>query len=131
MTDADLLSYLDEALPASEMANLEQTLRSDAACRTRLALLIAERDAGWHSVSSIWRRQRMSCPSRSQLGSYLLDVLPADEVQFVRLHLDATGCRFCQANLDDLRHQQAELPTTTESRRRKYFQSSVGHLHSR
>ncbi|MBS0210299.1 MAG: hypothetical protein JSS27_15240 [Planctomycetes bacterium] len=129
MNDADLLAYLDEQLPAGEMARLEQALRGDEALRARLARLLRERDAGLHSLAAIWRRGRISCATRSQLGSYLLGVLPTAEAEFLRLHLEVTGCRYCLANLDDLQSQRSAAATpATESRRRRYFQSSVGRL---
>jgi hypothetical protein len=38
------------------------------------------------------------------------------------------GCRFCTANLLDLRRQQEEGADAAVSRRRKYFDSSAGYL---
>ena len=44
------------------------------------------------------------------------------------VHLDVVGCRYCQANLADLENQQAEHDTASQTRRRRYFQSSAGYL---
>ena len=47
---------------------------------------------------------------------------------YVRFHVEMVGCRICGANLADLRAQQAEMDRASETRRRKYFQSSAGML---
>ena len=87
------------------------------------------RDAGVHSVGEIWRRQRLSCPSREQLGSFLLGALDdGPHANYITFHLQKIGCRFCQANLEDLRRQQEETAETVKTRRTKYFQSTAGHL---
>ena len=131
LRQSDLDAYLDEALPAEEMARIEKVLRNDPELRRRLAATNARRDAGVHSLGEIWRRHRLSCPSRQQLGSYLLEALPDDQAQYVRFHLEEIGCRFCSANLADLETEEAEAPDAAVTRRRKYFQSSVGHLRRR
>ncbi len=125
---SDLEAYLDEALPPDEMARIELVLRKDPHLSRQLAVINARRDAGVHSLGEIWRRHRVSCPPREQLGSYLLDALPEESAEYVRFHLKVVGCRWCQANLTDLRTQQAEAPEAVETRRRKYFQSSAGYL---
>lgn len=126
--DADLEAYLDEALPTPRMAEIEQALRSDPGLLERLSAVSARRDAGQHSLGAIWRRHRLSCPTREQLGSFLLGGLSADHASYVAFHVDQVGCRRCQANLADLKTQQVEEHATVETRRRKYFQSSAGHL---
>lgn len=127
-SDQQLQSYLDEALPAASMANVEQQLRTDAGLRERLVALAGQREAGVHGLGEIWRRQRLSCPSRSQLGSYLLGTLDGEVQSYVEFHLEQVGCRWCGANLEDLRQQQSELANKADTRRRKYFQTSVGYL---
>jgi hypothetical protein len=130
---ADLHAYLDEALPAETMAAMEDALRHDPQLTAQLAEIIARRDAGVHSLGDIWRRHRLSCPAREQLGSHLLGILSDEESAYVAFHLDTIGCRYCQANFDDLKSQHVEsaaqiVTDRTASRRRKYFQSSAGHL---
>lgn len=128
IANSELEAYLDEALPAAHMAQLEQALRGDAALRARLAELIARRDAGVHSLGAIWRRHRLSCPTRDQLGSYLLGAIETAEADYIGFHLEVIGCRYCQANLEDLKsRQQAEDPQRV-ARRSRYFQSSAGLL---
>jgi hypothetical protein len=128
ITQSDLQAYLDEALAPAEMAAIETELRNQPELLQQLAAINARRDAGVHSVGEIWRRQRLSCPSREQLGSHLLGALDQPQSEYIDFHLAKIGCRYCQANLEDLRRQQQEKAETTSTRRRKYFQSTAGHL---
>jgi len=127
-TTAELEAYLDEALPIEQMTAIEDALRNDSALAERLAATNGRRDAGVHSVGEIWRRHRLSCPSREQLGSYLLGVLAADAADYVKFHVEQIECRYCAANLEDLRSQQSAANREQVQRRQRYFQSSVGHL---
>ena len=128
ITDSDLSAYLDEALPAEQMAWIEQSLREDEELARRLADLIGRRDAGLHSVGDIWRRRRLSCPTREQLADYLAGRLDKEETEYIRFHLTVVGCQVCQANHDDLKSEQPATPSDEDAgrRRHKYFQSSVG-----
>ncbi len=130
-SQTDLEAYLDEALPTEAMAAIERALRDDAKLVRELAAINARRDAGMHSLGEIWRRHRLSCPAREQLGNYLLGVLEDDAAGFIRFHLEVSGCRTCRANLDDLKYSQTVEPAAVDSRRKKYFQSSAGHLRRR
>lgn len=127
-TESELEAYLDEALVPDEMAAVESALRHDQELGKRLAAINGRRDAGMHSIGEIWRRHRVSCPTREQLGSYLLRTLDKDQAEYLRFHLEEIGCRFCRANLDDLKMHQEESSEATVSRRTKYFQSSAGYL---
>ena len=131
LTQTDLEAYLDEALPADAMAAIEQALRGDAKLARELATINARRDAGLHSLGEIWRRHRLSCPTREQLGSYLLGVLEDGVAGFVKFHLEVSGCRTCHANFEDLKNRQIDEPAAVDTRRKKYFQSSAGHLRRR
>jgi hypothetical protein len=128
ISQSELQAYLDEALPPEEMAAIEGELRQRPELLTQLAAINARRDAGVHSVGEIWRRQRLSCPAREQLGSFLLGALDAGQADYIEFHLQTIGCRYCQANLDDLRRQQDETTESVKTRRTKYFQSTAGHL---
>jgi len=127
-TDQELLAYLDELLSVEMMSQVEETLRHSDSLRVRLAQLSRQRDQGAHSVGEIWRRNHLSCPSRSQLGGYLLETLAPDFQSYVEFHLNQTGCRYCVANLEDLKAGLSTASTETERRRQKYFQSSAGFL---
>ena len=50
-----------------------------------------ERDRGDHSIGAVWRREHLSCPTREQLGSYLLEVLDEEIQDYVRFHLETVG----------------------------------------
>lgn len=130
MSDAhteELLAYLDEGLPAERMAVIEKLLRDSEPMRRQLATLARERDQGGLTVGEVWRRNRLSCPTRSQLGSYLLGALDTGEQDYVEFHLETVGCRACAANLSDLRQANSAVPEK-QRRRRKYYESSAGLL---
>lgn len=128
-TNAELDAYLDEALPPDRMAAIEHAVRSDEALTERLAEINAQRDAGLHSLGGVWRRRRLTCPTREQLGSYALGVLPGDFAGYVRFHLEVVGCRWCVANLQDLHAREAvDDDDDSRHRRKRYFESSVGGL---
>lgn len=126
-SDDDLLAYLDEMLPADRMTAVEADLRADEALRLRVAAVARRRDHGVHSVGEIWRRSRLSCPTRNQLGSFLLGTLSPTMVSYIEFHLRSIGCRLCAANLQDLERSMKTTPEST-ARRRRFFESSAGHL---
>lgn len=125
---AELESYLDEALSPVEMAAVEVALRDQPELLRELADIHHRRDAGVHSLGEMWRRHRVSCPSREQLGSHLLGALPEADTQYIVFHLERVGCRYCRANLADLENKQKEAVEAVAVRRRRYFQSSAGYL---
>ncbi len=125
---SELEAYLDEALPTEQMAEVEESLRADPTLVEQLTAINSRRDAGVHSLGEVWRRERLSCPSREQLGSFLLGVLPEETAAYITFHIEKIGCRYCTANLADLRAQQAEADAGSPARREKYFQSSAGYL---
>ena len=126
-TDAELAAFLDEALQPQRCAELEQQLRTDESLRGRLVEVRGRETAGLHTIGGIWRRSRLSCPDRSALGAFLLGTLDAEHANYIQYHLDEVGCRYCQANLEDLKaaSQPSDQPT---KRRQKYFQTSAGYL---
>jgi hypothetical protein len=127
-TREQLEGYLDDALDDAESARVEQALRQSEALRRQLRSLMLERDRGEHSIGAIWRRRRLTCPTREQLGTYLLGVHEADYQDYLDFHLQTIGCAYCLANLADLRSQQQEAVPEVRSRRRRYFESSAGLL---
>ncbi len=130
ISDAHWEAFLDEALAADEMAALEQRLREQPELSARLAELIARRELRGHSLGAVWRRHRLSCPSRVQLGSYLLTTLTESELRYIAFHVDELGCRACSANLADLRARHSTAEEPAPPRRQRYFESSA-HLLSR
>jgi hypothetical protein len=128
ITDQMLLAYIEESLPSESMSRIETALRTDEPLRARLGQLIGRRDSGVHTVGDIWRRHRLSCPSRELLGSYLLGAMMDDQADYIKFHLEHIGCRYCQSNLEDL--SASHHRDSVSARRRKYFQSSVGRMRS-
>jgi len=70
----------------------------------------------------------LSCPTREQLGSFLLEVLDEAQADYVRFHLETILCPFCVANLADLKELQQEPVTTARQRRKRFFQTSASYL---
>lgn len=126
-TDDEIVAFLDEMLPPERMAAFETALRESDNMRQRFATVSRRRDQGVHSVGEIWRRRSLSCPSRAELGSFLLGTLDTDQQQYLDFHLRTIGCRYCVANVADL---QGELNKSDEAprRRKKFFESSAGLL---
>lgn len=129
ITREQLHAYLDDALSETETSRIEQTLRGNEALRRQLQQVMQERDRGEHSLGAIWRRERLTCPGRETLGSYLLQVLDEGEQEYIRFHLEAVGCPFCVANLADLEAQKQEPPPQARERRQRIFRSTAGSLH--
>jgi hypothetical protein len=127
-TELELEAYLDEALSPQEMASVEKTLRSQPALLKRLTAINGRRDAGLHTLGAIWRRHRVSCPTRQQLGGMILGTLSGEHAEFITFHIERVGCRLCRANLEDLQRQQREAQADATTRRQRYFQSSAGYL---
>jgi hypothetical protein len=127
-TNYDLESYLDESLDVRDMAAIETALREDRRLLAKLAEIQSRRECGAHSVAAIWRRHRLSCPRRDDLGNLLLDTLDAEQRDYIFFHITEVGCRMCQANLQDLQNQQKQTDPTSHHRRRRYFQSSASLL---
>lgn len=127
-TTIELEAYLDEQLSPELMAEVEQALRADPQLVSELVAINSRREAGVHSLGGVWRRHRLSCPSREQLGSYLLGAMSKEQREYVKFHLETVGCRYCLAGLEDLRLQQQEAVEVVSSRRAKYFQTSAGYL---
>ena len=127
ITNNQLLAYFDEMLPVNEMAIVEQSLRDSKELQNRLVLLANSRDKGVHSVGEIWRQDRLSCPSRAQLGNYLLGMLDDSLSDYIQFHIETIGCRICSASLEDMKTTLDATPETKQ-RRQKFFESSAGHL---
>lgn len=127
-TDQQLQAYLDESLEVQLMAAIESQLRSDGELRERLVEIVGARSAGVHGIGEIWRRNRLTCPNRQQLGSYLLGVADSQGQDYIRFHIETVGCRVCRANLDDLQRQREEQKAEAQTRRQRILHSSVGYL---
>ena len=131
ITLEDLHGYLDEALSDDASSRVETALRSSPQLRAALSRLIEDRDRGEHSIGAVWRRHRLTCPTREELGNLLLGVLDDDYKAYIEFHLKTIACGYCQANLMDLQERQKESKGQVQQRRQKMFASSAGYLPSR
>jgi hypothetical protein len=125
--DMVLRDYLADALAPEQSARVEKALRDSAELRARLEDVRQNRtDGHLHTLGAIWNRSRLTCPSRQQLGSFLLDALNPELASYLTFHLEIIECPFCQANLDDLKlqSQTATSAHASKSRQRRILQSS-------
>lgn len=125
--DGDLLAFLDEMLPGPRAVVIEKKLRESPALQQRAAGLLRRRDQGGHTLGEIWRRHRLSCPTRSQLSDYLTGVLPPEFTSYIQFHVHEIGCAPCAANLADLEKASANESDRT-AREKRFYDSSAGRL---
>lgn len=125
--DEDALrDYLADRLPPEESARVEKALRDSASLRALLEdVRDGREDVQLHSLGAVWRRARLTCPSRQQLGSLLLDALDPELADYYRFHLEVVECPFCLANLADLQAQGASAAAAGRDRRRRILKSSA------
>ena len=126
-SDHELVAFLDEALDPGRSSEVERAVRTDPELRDRLRMIRDRENAGLHTIGAIWRRSRLSCPKRTELAQFLLGTLDPQPAAYVRLHLEQVGCRFCQANLEDLQAAAAD-DGRSPRRRRRFFETSAGYL---
>ena len=119
--DPMLRDYLADALTPEGSARVEKALRDSAELRARLEDVRQNRaDGQLHTLGAIWHRARLTCPSRQQLGSYLLEALDPELAAYLQFHLDVVECPFCQANLADLLVQSEAAGTAKASKTRQH-----------
>ena len=126
-TDDEIIAFLEEMLPPDRMTAFETALRESDELQQRFGAVSRRRDQGAHTVGEVWRRRQLSCPSRTELGSFLLGTLDQARHDYIDFHVRTVGCRICVANLTDL---EGELNKTDDAprRRKKFFESSAGYL---
>jgi hypothetical protein len=122
-----LRAYLEDGLGEAETAEIERELRASDVLRDQLRQLLRDEDRGEHSLGAIWRRHRLTCPGREQLGSYLLDAMDPALSRYIRFHLETVGCPYCQANLADLKDKDRDA-APAKAKRQRIFDSSAGLL---
>ena len=96
--------------------------------RSQVAKVLKAGDGGGEDcedslLSEIWEQYRPSCPKRTTLGGYLLGTLDEPWTGYIKFHVETLGCRFCTANLDDLRR---ETEAAQDAFRERVLQSTVG-----
>ena len=77
-------------------------------------------------LAMVWERDRPSCPKRTTLGKSLIGILDDSWQAYVTFHVETLGCRYCQANKEDL--DQTEDQTSSQTRSNRIFQSTVGFI---
>lgn len=77
-------------------------------------------------LTEVWETLRLSCPKRNTIGAYLLGTLDEDWQDYLDFHLHTLGCRFCLANLDDLKRRTASADDSAV--RRRILASTIGFL---
>ncbi len=124
--DVEMLrAYLLDELPPGTLARVEKALRDSAELRAQLEDVRQNRtEVGLHSMGAIWRRSRLTCPSRQQLGSLLLDALDPDLAAYLQVHIEVIECPFCQANLADLKGKAEPASNLAKTRQHRILQSS-------
>lgn len=129
LDDDQLRLYLSEALPADQMARVEKALRDSAELRDRLEIVRqGGSDPSLHTLGAFWRRGRLTCLSREQLGSYLLEVLEPEFSDYITFHLEVVECPLCRANLADLKGKADPHVPTARQRRKQAILHSSRHL---
>ncbi|NBO90949.1 MAG: hypothetical protein EBV06_01320 [Planctomycetia bacterium] len=128
ITRDKLHAYLDNALNNEQNARVEQALRESEELRQTLLVVLNERGRGEHSVGAIWRRERLTCPDRDKINSFLLGVLDEEEQSVIAFHLDVVACPYCLANRADLEEENKGDTDAPEQRRQRFFESSAGYL---
>jgi hypothetical protein len=127
-TRETMWAFIQEALPEADLAVVEKATRGCPVAQALHQDMLARGDAGEHSVGGIWRRERLSCLTREQLGGYLLGATDVELSQYIEFHLKTIACECCVANLEDLRRQQGARDTASARRRQQIFASSAGLL---
>lgn len=128
ITRQTLRDYLNDALPDAELTAVEKAVRERPEIQALLMHIRQEVDRGEHSVGAVWRREKLSCPSRDQLGGFLLGAGDPEFHDYIEFHLKTVGCPECAANLDDLEQKNANPEPTVHTRRQRILDSSVGIL---
>jgi hypothetical protein len=128
MITAEMLrAYLEDSLGEADSVQVEQALRGSEDLRRQLLALMQTGDRGEHSVGAVWRRRHLTCSSREEMGSYLLEALDKPRAEYIRFHLETVGCPYCQANRDDLADQDRDSAPKRE-RARRIFESGSRHI---
>jgi RNA polymerase sigma factor (sigma-70 family) len=75
------------------------------------------------ALTEVWEENRFTCPKRSTIGRFLLSTLEEPWKEYVDFHVNRLGCRFCRANVEDLRKANEAEKTKVQQ---KLFESTIG-----
>ncbi|MEM6689523.1 MAG: RNA polymerase sigma factor [Planctomycetota bacterium] len=75
-------------------------------------------------LKRVWQTTRPTCPKRSVIGRYVLDVLPDDWQRYVEFHVERIQCGFCQSSVDEFQNVPEHGTATAD----RLFQSTINFL---
>jgi len=131
-SDEELLAYVDEQLETQLATGIEGQLRENPTLQQRLRTLLSSRDEGEVSIGEVWRHERLSCPSQTELGLSLVDAVDPALGDYIRFHVEEAGCVYCRAQLEEMRESTRVSAEQDQQRRREsLFASSAGLLSRR
>ena len=110
------------------MAAIEEAMRSDPEMGHQLVAIHGRRDAGVHTLGEIWRRHRLTCPSREKLTLYLDNKISGDEAKYIKFHLEVVHCRLCVASFEDIKISRGANDEEIESRHKRFLDRSSTYL---
>ncbi len=94
---------LVEAVESETMSpELDDHIELCSACRAMLSSLREESEGLTISVGDLWVKERISCPHRDILLSYVNEALTPAEMDFITFHLNVVECPYCQADTTEL-----------------------------
>ena len=105
------------------LKSIQKSIQKRVAAGTSASSVPPASDA---MLTEVWEGLRLSCPKRSTIGGFVLGTLERPWAEYVEFHLHTLGCRFCLANLEDLRRQSAGAEHS--SMHNRIMQSTVGFL---
>lgn len=128
-SDAELEAFLDESLAPNLAAEVEKMAREDGETLERLAAINRARDAGVHTIGSIWRRYQVGIPTSEEMGQFLLGILDSEHAKYINFRLKTIKCPFTLALKRDLEESQNnETATKNRLHRDTIYKSSAGLL---
>ncbi|MGD2094206.1 MAG: sigma-70 family RNA polymerase sigma factor [Phycisphaerales bacterium] len=102
---AKIMGLKEKAIALIKHRNLKQIRKRVEAFRIPIGPSSTDFE---NLLSDIWELQRFSCPKRSTIGAYLLGTVDDKWHKYIDFHINTLGCRFCRANLEDLRIQNTK-----------------------
>jgi RNA polymerase sigma factor (sigma-70 family) len=120
---AKILDVREKAVALIKHRSLKQIRESIATSRVPVGPSSEDFE---HLLTDIWKLHRFSCPKRSTIGAYLLGTLDRQWQNYVDFHINTLGCRFCMANLEDLKTESTK--SQNKKLRARIMESTAGFL---
>ncbi len=103
MTNCPPVKALVEAVERDDLGHdLVDHLEVCKACASILTSLREESEGLTISVGDLWVRERISCPHRDILSSWVDRSLGELEQDYIRFHLEIVDCPACQSEVEEL-----------------------------